>query len=159
MDRSIPAVAELETLFGRLWTQCQECQGSLHQDVLCTRYFDIINIVYYVIFCFLQWSLLENTIQNVSFSFFFFILSAHFSSFLPCMILHIKMQCLVPVGTVQYFIGGRRHRRTWQKLNCNQTAGVSELFLRWCVVLFPQINLLNSVQWWLPQSHITESLV
>uniref|UniRef100_A0A0A9FFK0 C4-type zinc-finger of DNA polymerase delta domain-containing protein n=1 Tax=Arundo donax TaxID=35708 RepID=A0A0A9FFK0_ARUDO len=23
-------------LFGRLWTQCQEWQGSLHQDVLCT---------------------------------------------------------------------------------------------------------------------------
>jgi len=20
----------------RLWTQCQRCQGSLHQDVLCT---------------------------------------------------------------------------------------------------------------------------
>lgn len=31
------AVQELEVLFGRLWTQCQECQGSLHQDVLCTR--------------------------------------------------------------------------------------------------------------------------
>lgn len=31
-------VSELEKLFGRLWTQCQECQGSLHQDVLCTRY-------------------------------------------------------------------------------------------------------------------------
>ncbi|PON63164.1 DNA-directed DNA polymerase [Trema orientale] len=29
-------VSELEMLFGRLWTQCQECQGSLHQDVLCT---------------------------------------------------------------------------------------------------------------------------
>lgn len=32
------AVSELEKLFGRLWTQCQECQGSLHQDVLCTRW-------------------------------------------------------------------------------------------------------------------------
>ena len=31
------SVADLEELFGRLWTQCQECQGSLHQDVLCTR--------------------------------------------------------------------------------------------------------------------------
>ncbi|EYU19050.1 hypothetical protein MIMGU_mgv1a023718mg, partial [Erythranthe guttata] len=30
------SVAELEELFGRVWTQCQECQGSLHQDVLCT---------------------------------------------------------------------------------------------------------------------------
>ncbi|KAL5993066.1 DNA polymerase delta catalytic subunit [Asimina triloba] len=29
-------LSELEKLFGRLWTQCQECQGSLHQDVLCT---------------------------------------------------------------------------------------------------------------------------
>ncbi|KHG07397.1 DNA polymerase delta catalytic subunit -like protein [Gossypium arboreum] len=29
-------MSELEELFGRLWTQCQECQGSLHQDVLCT---------------------------------------------------------------------------------------------------------------------------
>ncbi|KAK4393747.1 DNA polymerase delta catalytic subunit [Sesamum angolense] len=34
--KSIANVAELEELFGRLWTQCQECQGSLHQDVLCT---------------------------------------------------------------------------------------------------------------------------
>ncbi|KAK4705460.1 DNA polymerase delta subunit 1, partial [Phenoliferia sp. Uapishka_3] len=24
-----------ETAFARLWTQCQRCQGSLHQDVLC----------------------------------------------------------------------------------------------------------------------------
>ncbi|KAL8166299.1 hypothetical protein V2J09_007798 [Rumex salicifolius] len=35
--KSIAKVADLEILFGRLWTQCQECQGSLHQDVLCTR--------------------------------------------------------------------------------------------------------------------------
>lgn len=34
--RSVANVAELESLFGKLWTQCQECQGSLHQDVLCT---------------------------------------------------------------------------------------------------------------------------
>ena len=27
---------ELESRFARLWTQCQRCQGSLHQDVLCT---------------------------------------------------------------------------------------------------------------------------
>ncbi|XP_062512601.1 DNA polymerase delta catalytic subunit-like [Corticium candelabrum] len=26
----------LEEKFARLWTQCQRCQGSLHQDVLCT---------------------------------------------------------------------------------------------------------------------------
>ncbi|KAL0378216.1 UNVERIFIED_CONTAM: DNA polymerase delta catalytic subunit [Sesamum radiatum] len=36
--KSVANVAELEELFGRLWTQCQECQGSLHQDVLCTRF-------------------------------------------------------------------------------------------------------------------------
>ncbi|KAF3440626.1 hypothetical protein FNV43_RR18910 [Rhamnella rubrinervis] len=34
--KTVTNVAELEMLFGRLWTQCQECQGSLHQDVLCT---------------------------------------------------------------------------------------------------------------------------
>ena len=26
-----------ERLYARVWTQCQRCQGSLHQDVLCTR--------------------------------------------------------------------------------------------------------------------------
>ncbi|KAJ3332402.1 DNA-directed DNA polymerase delta [Blyttiomyces sp. JEL0837] len=26
---------ELEVKFSRLWTQCQRCQGSLHQDVIC----------------------------------------------------------------------------------------------------------------------------
>jgi len=35
-QRSIAAVNELESQFGALWTQCQRCQGSLHQDVLCT---------------------------------------------------------------------------------------------------------------------------
>ncbi|KAG9129217.1 hypothetical protein Leryth_006490 [Lithospermum erythrorhizon] len=34
--KSVSHVSEHEKLFGRLWTQCQECQGSLHQDVLCT---------------------------------------------------------------------------------------------------------------------------
>ena len=28
----------LEEKFSQLWTQCQRCQGSLHEDVLCTRY-------------------------------------------------------------------------------------------------------------------------
>ena len=27
---------QTEIKFNRLWTQCQRCQGSLHQDVLCT---------------------------------------------------------------------------------------------------------------------------
>ncbi|KAM7256627.1 hypothetical protein ACFE04_012368 [Oxalis oulophora] len=34
--KSVTQVSDLEELFGRLWTQCQECQESLHQDVLCT---------------------------------------------------------------------------------------------------------------------------
>lgn len=35
-QRSLTTVNELQETFGRLWTQCQRCQGSLHQDVLCT---------------------------------------------------------------------------------------------------------------------------
>ena len=27
---------QLEADYSNLWTQCQRCQGSLHQDVLCT---------------------------------------------------------------------------------------------------------------------------
>nr|CCA27509.1 predicted protein putative [Albugo laibachii Nc14] len=34
--RHLQSVQELEILFHRFWTQCQNCQGSLHQDVLCT---------------------------------------------------------------------------------------------------------------------------
>ncbi|CAL5368804.1 unnamed protein product [Camellia sinensis] len=30
--KTVANVSDLEKLFGRLWTQCQECQGSLHQD-------------------------------------------------------------------------------------------------------------------------------
>uniref|UniRef100_A0A674E9F1 DNA polymerase n=1 Tax=Salmo trutta TaxID=8032 RepID=A0A674E9F1_SALTR len=29
-------LSTLEERFSRLWTQCQRCQGSLHEDVLCT---------------------------------------------------------------------------------------------------------------------------
>lgn len=38
---SPPQVSHLNALeerFSRLWTQCQRCQGSLHEDVICTRY-------------------------------------------------------------------------------------------------------------------------
>ena len=34
--RQLLTTNELEGRFSRLWTQCQRCQGSLHQDVLCT---------------------------------------------------------------------------------------------------------------------------
>ena len=30
-------VHKLEEKFSRLWTQCQRCQGSLHDDILCTN--------------------------------------------------------------------------------------------------------------------------
>jgi len=34
--RQLALVNASEEKFARLWTQCQRCQGSLHQDVLCT---------------------------------------------------------------------------------------------------------------------------
>ncbi|CAG7820515.1 unnamed protein product [Allacma fusca] len=34
--KEISTLADLETKFNRLWTQCQRCQGSLHEDILCT---------------------------------------------------------------------------------------------------------------------------
>eukprot|EP00617_Octactis_speculum_P009651 CAMPEP_0185772628 /NCGR_PEP_ID=MMETSP1174-20130828/69908_1 /TAXON_ID=35687 /ORGANISM="Dictyocha speculum, Strain CCMP1381" /LENGTH=334 /DNA_ID=CAMNT_0028458985 /DNA_START=10 /DNA_END=1011 /DNA_ORIENTATION=- len=30
-------VSELELSFSRLWTECQSCQGSMHDDVLCSN--------------------------------------------------------------------------------------------------------------------------
>ncbi|RUO96406.1 DNA polymerase delta catalytic subunit-like protein, partial [Jimgerdemannia flammicorona] len=35
-QKQLKSVNELEVRFSRLWTQCQRCQGSLHQDVICT---------------------------------------------------------------------------------------------------------------------------
>lgn len=35
-QKQLSTVNEFETRFARLWTQCQRCQGSLHQDVLCS---------------------------------------------------------------------------------------------------------------------------
>ena len=34
--KHVNIMSSLETKFARLWTQCQRCQGSLHQDVICT---------------------------------------------------------------------------------------------------------------------------
>lgn len=34
-SKSLFSVNDLEAQFSSLWTQCQRCQGSLHQDVLC----------------------------------------------------------------------------------------------------------------------------
>ncbi len=30
-------VAKQEEIFNKLWTNCQRCQGSFHQDVLCSN--------------------------------------------------------------------------------------------------------------------------
>jgi DNA polymerase delta subunit 1 len=30
-------VAGHEAVFNKLWTCCQRCQGSFHQDILCTN--------------------------------------------------------------------------------------------------------------------------
>ncbi|KIP08801.1 hypothetical protein PHLGIDRAFT_103803 [Phlebiopsis gigantea 11061_1 CR5-6] len=35
-QKQVANVSELQVRFSRLWTQCQRCQGSLHQDVLCS---------------------------------------------------------------------------------------------------------------------------
>jgi DNA polymerase delta subunit 1 len=37
-QKHIGEIMTLEEKFSRLWTQCQRCQGSLHEDVLCTKY-------------------------------------------------------------------------------------------------------------------------
>lgn len=34
--KQVEKVREHEQLFTRVWSQCQKCQGSLHQDVLCS---------------------------------------------------------------------------------------------------------------------------
>jgi DNA polymerase delta subunit 1 len=34
--KTLNRVSELEVRFGRLWTQCQRCQGSLHNEVICS---------------------------------------------------------------------------------------------------------------------------
>ncbi|KAI9789727.1 MAG: DNA-directed DNA polymerase delta [Piccolia ochrophora] len=35
-QKSLTKVSDLEVRFGRLWTQCQRCQGSLHCEVICS---------------------------------------------------------------------------------------------------------------------------
>ena len=35
-QKEIGQFAALEGKFARLWTQCQRCQGSLHEEVICT---------------------------------------------------------------------------------------------------------------------------
>nr|XP_031863513.1 DNA polymerase delta catalytic subunit [Kwoniella shandongensis]KAA5530585.1 DNA polymerase delta catalytic subunit [Kwoniella shandongensis] len=35
-QKQVAQTSSLQIDFARLWTQCQRCQGSLHQDVICT---------------------------------------------------------------------------------------------------------------------------
>ncbi|KAL4246251.1 DNA polymerase [Abortiporus biennis] len=35
-QKQVTSASKLQERFARLWTQCQRCQGSLHQDVLCS---------------------------------------------------------------------------------------------------------------------------
>jgi DNA polymerase delta subunit 1 len=35
-NKSLNKVSDLEVRFGRLWTQCQRCQGSMHCEVICS---------------------------------------------------------------------------------------------------------------------------
>merc|ERR1712059_176260 len=35
-QKQIASIATMEERFSQLWTQCQRCQGSLHEEVLCT---------------------------------------------------------------------------------------------------------------------------
>ena len=35
-ERTLRKVSDLEVRFGRLWTQCQRCQGSMHCEVICS---------------------------------------------------------------------------------------------------------------------------
>ena len=35
-QKTLTKVSDLEVRFGRLWTQCQRCQGSMHCEVICS---------------------------------------------------------------------------------------------------------------------------
>ena len=35
-SKQLTKVSELEVKFARLWTQCQRCQGSIHNEVICS---------------------------------------------------------------------------------------------------------------------------
>eukprot|EP00762_Andalucia_godoyi_P003127 ANDGO_01026.mRNA.1 DNA polymerase delta catalytic subunit len=36
-QKNLTELCDLEQQFGKLWTECQRCQGALHLDVLCTN--------------------------------------------------------------------------------------------------------------------------
>ncbi len=36
-QRTLGKVNDLQVRFGRLWTQCQRCQGAIHCEVICSN--------------------------------------------------------------------------------------------------------------------------
>ena len=36
-QKSLVKVNEMQVRFGRLWTQCQRCQGAIHCEVICSN--------------------------------------------------------------------------------------------------------------------------
>lgn len=44
----LQAQHKLEEKFSRLWAECQRCQGSLHQEVICSKFVILINIERYI---------------------------------------------------------------------------------------------------------------
>lgn len=36
-QKEIVTQRQIEETFSRLWTECQRCQGSLHEEVLCSN--------------------------------------------------------------------------------------------------------------------------
>lgn len=40
---------KLEEKFSRLWTECQRCQGSLHQEVICSKLVALIDMESYIL--------------------------------------------------------------------------------------------------------------
>lgn len=103
-------------LFGRLWTQCQECQGSLHQDVLCTRFAAFPSIQ----------RLLITTFQPHELN-----ASVHK--------LKTSSSCAT-AGIALFSTVDGRHRRIWPKLGCSWIDGTSEPFeVSWELPTFPDI--------------------
>lgn len=138
----VAAVSDLEMLFGRLWTQCQECQGSLHQDVLCTRYFIIIMV--YISLKFMSRDCLGglSTIffilrvpydsVNQSHPYLFLWENLHKLTF-SLHLLTTDLCCTIgiAVGIVPFFIDVKKRRKIWLKQGCNWTDGTSRFCHRY----------------------------
>lgn len=130
----IDLVSDLEMVFGRLWTQCQECQGSLHQDVLCTRYYCFIFLTSFLWLTIITlFVVLLVWMQN----FYFLNLNVAFVHFFHSFTSTVFW---FTVETVLYFIEERRHKKTWLKLKSNWNVGIFNIIERF---FFPPCS------WWL----------